>query len=140
MVSDFACRGGWLGTSLAPVAASSVTATSARQVGELVLADLQLVAIDEPVRLDPPPVDVRTVQGTRIVEEPVARAPHQHRVVARDGHVVEEDLGVGGTPDDQPLALERERLADAAAAGADDERAAGGRDVTDVHPPVRAAV
>src|SRR5689334_13951569 len=86
MVSDFACLGGSFGASLAPVAASSVTATSARQVGELVLADLQLVPVDELVRLDPAPVDVGAVQGAGIIQEPVAGAPHQHRVVARDGH------------------------------------------------------
>src|SRR3954452_20599873 len=85
MVSDFACLGASCGTSLAPRAASSDTATSAREVGELVFADLQLVAVDELVRLDPAPVDVGAVQGAGIVEKPLTGASHQHRVVARDG-------------------------------------------------------
>src|SRR3954453_5853890 len=133
MVRAFACLGGSFGSSLAAVPASSVTATSARQVGELVLADLQLVPVGEPVRLDPAPVDVGPVQGAGVIQEPVARAAYEHRVIARDGDVVQEDLGVGGAADGQPLALERERLTDAAAAGTDDERAGRGGDVADVH-------
>src|SRR3954449_3358968 len=60
-----------------------------RQVGELVLADLQLVAVLELVRVDPPAVHVGAVQGARVVQVPGARAAHEHRVVARDGDVVE---------------------------------------------------
>ncbi len=59
--------------SLGPVA-SSDTATSARQVGELVFADLQLVAVLELVRLDPAAVDVRAVQRPGVVQEPVVRS------------------------------------------------------------------
>src|SRR3954468_3382404 len=92
MVNDFACLGGSFGCSLAPAAGSSITATSAREVGELVLADLQLVAVGELVRLDPPPVDVGAVQRARVVQEPVARPADEHRVIARDRHVVEKDL------------------------------------------------
>src|SRR6478735_8620376 len=110
MVIDLACLGAWFGGSLVPMAASSVIATSAREVGELVLADLQLVAVLELVRLDPPPVDVGPVQGAGIIQEPLTGTPYEHRVIARDGHVVEEDPGVGGAADHQPLALERERL------------------------------
>src|SRR6478735_3877146 len=133
IVSDLACLGAWFGGSLAPRAASSVIATSAREVGELVLADLQLIAVVELVRLDSPPVDVGPVQRAGIIQEPLTGASHQHRVIARDGHVVEEDLGVGGAADRQPLALERERLTDPAAAGTDHECASRGRDVADVH-------
>src|SRR5690349_24271929 len=105
IVSDFACLGGSCGGSVAPVAASSDTATSARQVGELVLADLQLVAVGELVRLDPAPVDVGAVQRAGVIQEPLARAADQDGVIARDGDVVEEDLRVGGAADRQPLAL-----------------------------------
>src|SRR5215217_1034081 len=74
---------------------SSLTATALPpEVGQLVLADLQLVAVLQPVRVDPPPVDVRAVQRAGVVEEPPAGAPHEHGVVARDRDVVEEDLGV----------------------------------------------
>src|SRR5690242_627380 len=126
IVRALACLGGSFGTSLALVAASSVTATSACQVGELVLADLQLVAVDELVRLDPAAVHVGAVQGAGIIQEPFAGASYEHGVVARDGHVVEEDLGVRGASDGQPLALEGERLADAPAAGANHQRAGRG--------------
>src|SRR3954464_773764 len=101
MVSDFVCLGGSFGTSLAAVAASSDTATSARQVGELVFADLQLVAVLELVRLDPAAIDVGPVQRAGVVQEPRARAAHEHGVVARDGHVVEEDLRVRRPADRQ---------------------------------------
>src|SRR4051795_2657364 len=105
IVSDFAWRGASSGPAAgtpSPVAASSDTATSARQVGELVLADLQLVAVLELVRVDPAPVHVGAVQRARVVQVPGAGAPDEHRVVARDGHVVEEDLRVRGAADRQP--------------------------------------
>src|SRR3954447_1874739 len=144
IVNDFVWRGTSsrrgsplppLEDSLAPVAASSDTATSARQVGELVLANLQFVAVFELVRLDPASVDVRPVQRPGVVQEPRAGPAHEHGVIARDGDVVEEDLGVGRPADRQPLALERERLAAPAAAGADHERAGRLGDVADVDGP-----
>src|SRR3954451_22928107 len=103
MVSDFACLGGSFG---GPMAASSDTATSAGKVGELVLADLQLVPVAELVRLDPAAVDVGAVQRPRVVQEPLARAPHENGVVARHGDIVQEDLGVRRAPDRQPFALQ----------------------------------
>src|ERR1700748_3775015 len=106
MVSDFACCATARGTSSAgpssPEAVSSATATSARQIGELVLADLQLVAVLELVRVDPAAGHVGPVERAGVVQVPLAVAAHQHRVVARDGHVVEEDLGVRRAPDRQP--------------------------------------
>src|SRR4051794_13297190 len=90
------------------------------EVGQLVLADLQLVAVLELVGVDAPPVDVGAVERAGVVQEPAAGAVHQDRVVARDGHVVEEDLGIGVAADRHALAVERERLARAPAAGADD--------------------
>src|SRR3954451_18679430 len=96
MVSDFACLGGSFG---GPMAASSDTATSAGKIGELVLADLQLVPVDELVRLDPAAVHVGPVQRAGVVEEPLAGAAYEHGMVARDGDVIEEDLGVGRTAD-----------------------------------------
>src|SRR4051812_17108152 len=77
---------------------SSMSAMSTRlplQEGELVLADLQLVRVLEAVRLDPPAVDVGAVERAQVVEVEVAAAAHEQRVVARDRHVVEEDVGVG---------------------------------------------
>src|SRR3954468_9739005 len=130
MVSDFAWRGASSGSATpSPFTASSDTATLTSQIGELVLADLQLVAVLELVRVDPPAVHVGAVQRPRVVQIPGARAAHEHRVVARDGDVVEEDLGVRGATDGQPLAVQRERLPDPPAARADDQRPRRGRDV-----------
>src|SRR5687768_6203543 len=99
----------------------------AREVGQLVLADLQLVPVLEAVRVDAAAVHVGPVERAGVVEVPLAGAAHELRVVARDGDVVQEDLGVGRAPDHQPLAPQRVRLADPAAARADDQRAALGR-------------
>ena len=60
------------------------------QVGELVLADLQLVAVLQAVGLHPPPVDVGAVERAAVVEPVVVAAADEQRVVARDGDVVEE--------------------------------------------------
>src|SRR5205807_2483533 len=57
--------------------------SSAGQIGELVLADLELVAVLEAVGLDPRAVDVGAVQRAEIVEVVVAAALDQQRVVAR---------------------------------------------------------
>src|SRR3954471_22188120 len=84
--------------SLAPSSGSApsgslVTATSASEVGQLELADLELVAVLEPVRVDPLPVHVGAVQRPRVLQQPVPAAPNERRVLARDGDVVEEDVG-----------------------------------------------
>src|SRR4051812_34514918 len=99
---------------------------------ELVLADLQLVAVLEAVRLDAAAIDVGAVERPEVVEVEVAAAPHEQRVVARDRHVVEEDVGVRPAADGQPVAVEREALADAPAARADDEDRAVLRGVVEI--------
>src|SRR5206468_2442540 len=48
--------------------------------------------------------------------------PCDHRMAARDGDVVEEDVAVGGPAHGGALALELEDLSGAAAARPDDER------------------
>src|ERR671918_894520 len=111
--------------STAFVVLRAATATSALQVAELVLADLDLVRVLELVRLDAPPVDVRAVQRPEVVDVEAVLAPHDQRVIAGHGDVVEEHLGVRTAPDADPVALDREALARAAAAGANDERSAG---------------
>src|SRR3954462_6271907 len=88
---------------------------------ELVLADLQLVAVLEAVRLDAPAVDVGAVERAEVVEVEVPTAADEQRMAARDGDVVEEDVGVRAPADRHAVAVEREALPDAAAAGADDE-------------------
>src|SRR4051812_26019231 len=146
MVSDFARATGsppgaasasGTATSLAPSSGSApsgsrVTATSASEEGQLELPDLELVAVLETVRVHALAVHVGAVERARVVEQPVAAAAHERRVLARDGDVVEEDVGLRRAPDRHPLARERERLPDPAAAGADHERAALGGDVADV--------
>src|SRR3954451_3858399 len=102
----------------------SVMAFSAGDVGELELADLQLVAVLQPVRLDPVAVHVGAVQRAEVVEVVVAAAPHEQGVVARDGDVVEEDVRVRAPPDRHAVGVQREALADAPAARPDDERRA----------------
>src|SRR3954464_11997601 len=77
---------------------------------ELVLADLQLVAVLEPVRLDAAAVDVGPVQRAAIGEVQVAPAAHDERVVAGDRHIVEEDVGVGAPADRHAVAIERKAL------------------------------
>src|SRR3954447_4477263 len=125
------------GTVMASVCGSpfscSVMGLSTGDVGELELADLQLVAVLEPVRLDAVAVDVGAVERAEVVEVVVAAAAHEEGVVARDGDVVEEDVRVGPPADRHAVGVQREALADAPAARADDERGAlVGDDVADV--------
>src|SRR3954453_22470320 len=125
------------GTATASARASSfscsVIGLSTGDVRELELADLQLVAVLEPVRLDAMAVDVGAVERAEVVEGVVAAAAHEEGVVARDGDVVEEDVRVGAAADRHAVGVQREALADAPAARADDERGAlVGDDVADV--------
>src|SRR3954454_12315055 len=148
MVSDFAretgsppaCAASASASATTPLVPSSgsapsgspVRATSASEEGQLELADLELVAVLEPVRVHALPVHVGAVQRARVVEQPLPAAAHERRVLTRNGDVVEEDVGLRRAPDRHPLAREREGLAHAPAARADHERAALGRDVADV--------
>src|SRR4051794_20524528 len=125
------------GASTASTCASpfscSVMALSPRDVRELELADLQLVAVLEPVGLDAVAVDVRAVERAEVVEVVVAAPAHEQGVVAGHGHVVEEDVGIRPAADGHAVGVQREALADPPAAGADDERGAlVGNDVADV--------
>src|SRR5690606_13058829 len=106
-----------LSWSLALASLRVATATVlALQVAQLVLADLDLVAVGKQVRLDPAPVHVGAVQRAEIVDVEAVLAAHDQRVVARDRHVVEKDGGVGGAPDRHPVAGDREALTGAASA------------------------
>ena len=53
----------------------------------------------EAVRLDPAAVHVGAVQRAQVVDVEAVAAPHEQRVVARHGHVVEEHLGVRAAAD-----------------------------------------
>src|SRR5919197_2081700 len=102
MVSDLAWRGASSapgGAADGPGSSSGPATTLAGDVGELVFADLQLVAVLEAVRLDPAPVDVGAVERAGVVQEPPVGAVDEDGMVARDGHVVEEDLRIGRAPD-----------------------------------------
>src|SRR3954447_6903181 len=91
------------------------------QEGEPVLADLQLVAVLDRRRLDPLAVDEGAVEAALVLDPEAAPLADEQRVLARHGHVVEEDVAVGGASDHRALAGRPERLARAAAARADDE-------------------
>src|SRR3954451_20169361 len=78
-------EGGRLSTSLRAFAPSPVAAiaNSALQVAQLVLPDLDLVAVLEQVRLDPAAVDVGAVEGSQVVDVEPVLAPDDQRVVPR---------------------------------------------------------
>src|SRR6478672_4576406 len=94
----------------------STPATSALQVAEFELADLDLVTVGEQMRLDPLAVDVSPVQRAEVVDVEAVTTPDEQRVVAGDGDVVEEDRGVGRAPDAHPLLIDPEALPRASAA------------------------
>src|SRR5215212_7432046 len=96
---------------------------STSEEGQPVLADLQLVVVLEPRRLDALAVDEGAVEAPLVLDREVAVALGEHRVLARDRHVVEEDAAVGRTADGR-FAGEREDLPGASAARADNERGA----------------
>ena len=57
------------------------------QVAELVLADLDLVAVGEPVRLDSPPVDVGAVERAEGFHVKAVATADQQRVITGDGRI-----------------------------------------------------
>src|SRR5919198_5511492 len=96
-------------------------ACSFLQEGQLVLADLQLVAVLELSRLDPLPVQEGAVEASLVFDEEVAVPPHQHGVLSGDRDVVQEDVAVRGAADRRPLALRHELLAGTPAPRPDDQ-------------------
>src|SRR5690349_15451189 len=96
--------------------------SSLLQAGQPVLADLQLVAVLDRRRLDPPAVDDRPVEAALVLDPEAVAVTHEQRGLARHRDVVEEDVAVRGAADHRPLPRRPERLARAAAARADDER------------------
>src|SRR3954449_1947432 len=125
IVSDFgrgACGGAGAPAFSMP---TWVLMRSSAEVGDLVLADLQLVAVLQLVRLDPAPVHVRAVQRAEVVDVDAVAPAHVQRVVARDGDVVEEHLGIGAAADRHLVAPDEEGLAGAAAARTGEDGAPG---------------
>src|SRR5262249_32870158 len=88
---------------------------------EPVLADLYLVVVGERRLLDAVPVQERAVEAPEILDREASALLGDDGMAARDGHVVEEDVAVGGAADRRPLTLELEDLTGAAAAGTDDQ-------------------
>src|SRR5438093_1730394 len=113
-------------------------AISAVEEREPVLADLQLVPVFELGSLDALAVDERAVEAALVLDRERAVLVRQHRVLPGDGHVVEEDPAVGGTPDRRLLRLGAERLPRSPAAGPDYQR--GSLDSEIVERGVRRAV
>src|SRR5581483_4125831 len=83
---------------------------SAAEERELVLADLELVAVSQAVRFDSAAVDVGPVQRAAVVEVVLTAAPDQDRVVARDRHVIQEDVRDRTATDGHPPGAQREGL------------------------------
>src|SRR4051812_13811395 len=110
IVSDF-WRGVWGAAGPPALSMSTCVLIASSEVRELVLADLQLVAVLQLVRLDPAPVHVRAVERAEVVDVDAVAAAHEQGVVARDGHVVEEHLGVGAAADRHLVASHEESLA-----------------------------
>src|SRR6266542_2804996 len=101
------------------------------QETQLVLADLELVAVLELRRLDPLPVQERPVEAALVLDEEIAVLLDDRGVLPRDGDIVQEDVAVRGAPDRRALALREEMLARAAATGAHDERRPLGLEVVE---------
>src|SRR4051812_27284973 len=81
----------------APCGAAHVAGTrsgSFRQEDQPVLPDLQLVPVPQLGALDPPAVQERAVQAALVLDVEAAVALDEHRVLARDRDVVEEDVAV----------------------------------------------
>src|SRR5215211_6868481 len=108
-------------------------ACSFLQEAELVLADLELVAVLQPAGLDPAAVQEGPVQAPLVLDEEGVVLVDEHGVLARHGDVVEEDVAIRRAADRRPLALRHEVLTGAAAAGADDERRALRAEVLERH-------
>src|SRR6476620_4941466 len=68
---------------------------SGRVVDETELADLHLVAGVQRGLVDALPVDVGAVERPGVTHEIAVVGTDEQRVLARDGHVIEEDVGVG---------------------------------------------
>src|SRR3954447_16689080 len=77
---------------------------SAVEEGQLELPDLQLVAVGEPVRLDPMAVDVRAVQAAGVLDVEAVRPAPDEGVVTGDRDVVEQDVGLRRAADGGLLA------------------------------------
>src|SRR5919198_415727 len=97
---------------LAP--SSVATATSALQIAQLVLSNLDLIPVLKAVGLDPAAVDVRAVQRPQVIDVQAVLPPDDEGVVARDGHVVQEHLGVGRPADAHAVRVDSEALTCAA--------------------------
>src|SRR6478735_5562791 len=99
------------------------------QEAQLVLADLELVAVLQPARLDALAVEKGAVQAPLVLDEERTVLLDEHGVLARDGDIVEEDVAVRRAADRHALARRHEVLTRASASRADDQRGAFGAEV-----------
>src|SRR4029453_14293 len=104
-----------------PTSLVAVAIALAREEGQPVLADLHLVPVLELRALDPAAVHVGAVEAVLVVDVIAVVPLHEHRVAARDGDVVQEDLVLRAAPDTDAIAFEAERLPRSPAPGADDQ-------------------
>src|SRR5437667_3936872 len=105
------------------------TAISLLQIAQLVLADLDLVAILEAVRLDPPAIDVGAVERPEIVDVVPVLAVDHEGVVARNRDVVEKDRGIGRPADAHPVLIDGKAFTRSPAARPDHQRGADAIDL-----------
>ena len=86
------------------------------------LADLHLCAVAQQGGLDADSVEVGAVERAEVAYLERRADAHELRVPARDGHVVEEDVGVGVTADGRHVGVEQEAGPDVGAAADDEQR------------------
>src|SRR5262245_19512841 len=112
MVSTLASDGDAPSADAARVGSALVGSIGlAGQEREPELAHLHLVPVlQRLLRLDPPPVDVRAVEAAQVAEAQAVAFADDHRVLAGDRHVVEEDVALGRPPDGDAIADQGEEL------------------------------
>src|SRR5919198_2196410 len=113
----------------APEAVRRRGACSFLEEAQLVLADLELVPVLEPPRLNPAAVQEGAVQAPLVLDVEHVVPTQEHRVLARDRNVVQEDVALRRAADRGALALRREVLARPPAPRAHDERRALGAEI-----------
>ena len=108
---------------------STIGALVAGEEDEPVLADLDLVAVLERGLLDAVAVDVGAVEAAGVLTVKPSPARLEHRVAARDGDVVEEDVAVGVASGGDLVGVEQEPAAGARALLHDQQRVPDGQRV-----------
>jgi hypothetical protein len=86
---------------------------------ELELADLELVAVVEPLLLDALTVDIRAVEAVQVFHPEAALVAEDPRVMARDRDIVEKKVALRAAADRKDVDTEVDGLPLSPAAGTD---------------------